>query len=769
MESVTSCPEPDTSPLHAALSPDTFSAAAVPVKGLLPSASALRRMTADGAISPAILGIGLHILGVRPNAADWRIFLQRLLALAGGVLLAVGLVFFFAANWHALHHFSKLALLFACIAGALGVAFYAGLDSLAGRVGLLFACLVVGPLLAVYGQTYQTGAQAWELFRAWGCVLVLPALAGRQTAVCFVLWLVTATAVSLYIGPGDWQYFHHVLKSPLFWGMHLLAVALWESAAWRWGKVQAWLASRWLPRLIFFVALFFLSWAICEPLLSLSFLYGHDAGGGIFSAYFFAYLVILAGSFVWFRLKRPDLFILGVCVLSAGSVFICLCFRARLFFMDNFVLVFLLWGMLITALTAGAGKLLHVWHRSIERQRAVRTAGTKDEPARDTVPGWECIWHEARRQNMLHDEEEPVIANDSPVPWYVLAIQGIGGWVASLLLLIFLGLFVGLSLNISGDAAFRGLLLVLGGAVLVAGAVATRGKGLVARQFGLSCSLSGTGAVSVALVWGDVFSSSCWPLLAALGPLAAYFAVRSDVFRLIVAVFVCFLLHIFLGLFLWGGAYGDMYFFEPGNGDSADFSWYYLVYGIWWLALCVGMALLWLRETRWPARRGEQLIAPALHGVYLVLLLVLGNLCALQYYGDADMGLFEQPVRFLASFLGVAAGGGVIVFAFTLSRGGTSAKRGAIVAGAVLCAICGFFLPGLSLALLGLLIGRHTGHRVYLVFSGVFLFSYMLFFYYSLAQTLLYKSFSLMAAGCVCLLLAFLARRVLFVEEGAHA
>lgn len=126
-------------------------------------------------------------LGLLPDTAAWRHWLDRVLLVAGALLLAASLVFFVAANWSGLGKVARFAL----AQGALlaGVAVYAWRgDDLAGRSALAFCVLAVGALFALYGQTYQTGADPWQLFALWALVaapLVWLARAGPLT----LFWL----------------------------------------------------------------------------------------------------------------------------------------------------------------------------------------------------------------------------------------------------------------------------------------------------------------------------------------------------------------------------------------------------------------------------------------------------------------------------------------------------------------------------------------------------------------------------------------------------
>ena len=137
-------------------------------------------------IAPQNLHRALSVTQVFPSAPDWQRFLNHLLLWLGTLMLVAGVIYFFAFNWNDLGRLAKFGLVEALIVAALIVVWRIGLESLAGKATLLAASLFVGALLALVGQTYQTGADTFELFAVWA-VLILPwVLAGRLAA----LWLV---------------------------------------------------------------------------------------------------------------------------------------------------------------------------------------------------------------------------------------------------------------------------------------------------------------------------------------------------------------------------------------------------------------------------------------------------------------------------------------------------------------------------------------------------------------------------------------------------
>ncbi len=140
---------------------------------------------------------------------DWRVFLlQTCLTLA--VLLASGaLICWVAANWSGWSRFQRLggaqAALLVVTLPAVWLLWRArhqpgrARSVSSGLIGL--ASVALGALLALVGQTYQTGADTWELFAAWGALMLPWAIAGRSASV-WLLWVVVVnTALVLWRGP----------------------------------------------------------------------------------------------------------------------------------------------------------------------------------------------------------------------------------------------------------------------------------------------------------------------------------------------------------------------------------------------------------------------------------------------------------------------------------------------------------------------------------------------------------------------------------------
>ena len=115
---------------------------------------------------------------------------------------------------------------------------------------LALAGILLGALLALLGQTYQTGADTWELF-AWWAVLLLPwALAAASQAVWLLWTLVVNVAMVLWLGERVFSWWGLLgatyLPALIVAGLNLVILAVWELARRRtWLAAGRWPSARW--------------------------------------------------------------------------------------------------------------------------------------------------------------------------------------------------------------------------------------------------------------------------------------------------------------------------------------------------------------------------------------------------------------------------------------------------------------------------------------------------------------------------------------------
>lgn len=146
----------------------------------------LRQLAQAGALDGAELQAALELVGGRADRAAWRTFADKLMLGVAIGLVVTGVIFFFAANWDAVSQTMRIGLALGAHVVAVVAAAILGLRKPAGRAAAAGAALLIGPALLTYGQAYQTGADAWELFAGWAALTVPFALVVRGT----LLWTV---------------------------------------------------------------------------------------------------------------------------------------------------------------------------------------------------------------------------------------------------------------------------------------------------------------------------------------------------------------------------------------------------------------------------------------------------------------------------------------------------------------------------------------------------------------------------------------------------
>ena len=192
----------------------------------------LESLTRSGHLRREGLEFALAESGILPNAAAWRRFIDRSLLCAGTLLVLSGIIFFFAFNWDALHRLAKIGLVLLPLVVAALSSLYFDAASLARKAWLSAAVVLIGALLAVQGQIYQTGVDIEWLFFGWA-LLALPWVLSARVAWLWVFWLILLNAgigFALETNLSPWFSLHN---NPLliFIALNALALALWEGAA----------------------------------------------------------------------------------------------------------------------------------------------------------------------------------------------------------------------------------------------------------------------------------------------------------------------------------------------------------------------------------------------------------------------------------------------------------------------------------------------------------------------------------------------------------
>lgn len=125
-------------------------------------------------------------LGQQPEKLVHRVRLWLALLAAG--LFGFGVIFWIAANWDNLGRIGHFVLLQGSLVAMCTAA--ASLPRARTALGLL-AFLSIGALFAYFGQTYQTGADAWQFIALWA-LLALPLCLGIRSDGVWVGWVLVA-------------------------------------------------------------------------------------------------------------------------------------------------------------------------------------------------------------------------------------------------------------------------------------------------------------------------------------------------------------------------------------------------------------------------------------------------------------------------------------------------------------------------------------------------------------------------------------------------
>jgi hypothetical protein len=264
-------------------------------------------------LSPAAIAAAFELTHAVPSAAEIRWFVARLLLIAGVLSLGAALVFFIAANWEALAILGRFALVETALIAALGVALWRPPPHAIGRGALLLAFVAAGALLALFGQTYQTGADVYELFLSWAAVGFVIVVAG-QWSVTWAAWvLVLNVALALFSG---WRAESGWLFALFFgWSLNpgdvmavamLVDVVLWAAMLALRSTTAAPLAPPWLGRVVLTGAVGFATAA------GIAFIVDDDASAwsGLLVG------AVLAGLAIYTLRRRDDLFPLALVAAS---------------------------------------------------------------------------------------------------------------------------------------------------------------------------------------------------------------------------------------------------------------------------------------------------------------------------------------------------------------------------------------------------------------------------------------------------------------------
>ena len=316
----------------------------MPEAGVPASDASIHALATELMLSEAAYARAEALAGLQPTRRDWRLWLDRFLAAAGTLFLVAGVAAFFAWNWQELHRFARFALIEVGIAAAIVAAWRLGVDSTAGRASLFAAACLVGVLLAVFGQVYQTGADPYGLFLAWALLILPWTLGGRQAGLWLLFVFLLNLALILYwtqvLHPPAGAWMMMQLMGPLVWlgstvvdsrlagwlfALNAGALCAWEAAA---NMGVAWLRGRTGPRLLALAALV----TVLPPTMLLVFAASADHESEVTALSPLLFAAALAACLWYYQFRKRDIFMLTAGIF--GAILVAMTLAVRYLFQD---------------------------------------------------------------------------------------------------------------------------------------------------------------------------------------------------------------------------------------------------------------------------------------------------------------------------------------------------------------------------------------------------------------------------------------------------
>lgn len=180
------------------------------------------------------------------NKKEWNRFLSIFLLAVGIGFTVSGIIFFFAYNWNELPKFAKLGIVEVLLVSSVLLTVFTRWSRLVKQILLTGATFLIGTLFAVFGQIYQTGADAYDLFLGWTLFTILWAVAARFAPLWLTFIGLLCTTIWLYniqiASRGSWEMI--LLANAVTWICALATVVTeWMSIKGSLNKQNRWFVS----------------------------------------------------------------------------------------------------------------------------------------------------------------------------------------------------------------------------------------------------------------------------------------------------------------------------------------------------------------------------------------------------------------------------------------------------------------------------------------------------------------------------------------------
>jgi len=220
------------------------------------------------------------------------------------------------------------------------------------QISLTSAFILLGALMAYFGQTYQTGADPWQLFFNWALLGLPWVLISRFSP----LWMMFLALLNLSL-----VLYHDALGAILPFGIDQDESLLWcllslnctSLIVWELCRVKyVWLNQSWAGRLLAIGTVF------SANALALTSIFSYNTSwlGAV------VWLLLMAVAYVVYRRVQPDLFMLALCCLSGIVIIVAWC--ANILGTSSHGYLFIVLFFLTIGLTSAAA----VWLKKLTKE-----------------------------------------------------------------------------------------------------------------------------------------------------------------------------------------------------------------------------------------------------------------------------------------------------------------------------------------------------------------------------------------------------------------
>ncbi|WP_028888584.1 DUF2157 domain-containing protein [Tenacibaculum ovolyticum] len=129
------------------------------------------------------------------DKTSWLKFIKILFISLGISFTTAGVLFFFAYNWADLHKFMKISLIEGLLIITTLIVVFSKISLNIKNIILTGSSILVGVLFAVFGQIYQTGANAYDFFLGWTMAITIWVIISNFAP----LWLLFITLINTTI------------------------------------------------------------------------------------------------------------------------------------------------------------------------------------------------------------------------------------------------------------------------------------------------------------------------------------------------------------------------------------------------------------------------------------------------------------------------------------------------------------------------------------------------------------------------------------------